>query len=573
MKLKTVSSLLAFFLLAGLLLPACRPGTGPLPTPTSLPTEPVVDPAPTVTSTNPPQTTPVSPPDLASPEAPTQPTAFWSKDLRAALAAALDREALVAGLFFNRNLPAYHMVPPGSPYSGEPFRERYGTRNLGLSNELLTRAGYSPDRPFSFELWFPDEGDGSVLAGAAREIEAQLEETGMIQVELREITWEEFNARYRSGELPAYLLSWSPDFPDVDTWLSPFASCAQSASLGSGYCNPVMEDLLTRAAAALDPGERAAIYDEIASLFAEEVPALPLYWEPDIISYREGVQGVVVGPTHEFDYSLLSFSENYEPASGSPDTIIIGTGDRVFSLDPNDAYSVHDWEILKNTGLPLLKVAPDGQELVPGAAELPEISPDGLQYNFRLKPGLTYADGSSLLAQDYVYAFQRLETLHGEISGLITQYVAGVTAPDESTVVIQLKYPAAFFPALAATTAFVPVNPAEFSLEELNPFPNELNGTGPYRMVSHEPGESMLLEKNPFYLEPDQPAIPNVLIRYFSDPVSLSRALEEGEIDIAWRGLGAVEAARLETVAQARGLVVQNVDALTLYLLVFNHTF
>ncbi|NIP42349.1 hypothetical protein GWO43_10755, partial [candidate division KSB1 bacterium] len=46
---------------------------------------------------------------------------FWTDAERQALAAALDREALVDRVFEGRNIPAYHMVPTGYPYATEPF--------------------------------------------------------------------------------------------------------------------------------------------------------------------------------------------------------------------------------------------------------------------------------------------------------------------------------------------------------------------------------------------------------------------------------------------------------------------
>ncbi|MEJ2759657.1 MAG: ABC transporter substrate-binding protein [Anaerolineales bacterium] len=49
---------------------------------------------------------------------------FWTPGERQALAAALDREALVDRVFEGRNIPAYHMVPPGYPYATEPFLDK-----------------------------------------------------------------------------------------------------------------------------------------------------------------------------------------------------------------------------------------------------------------------------------------------------------------------------------------------------------------------------------------------------------------------------------------------------------------
>jgi hypothetical protein len=50
----------------------------------------------------------------------------------------------------------------------------------------------------------------------------------------------------------------------------------------------------------------------------------------------------------------------------------------------------------------------------------------------------------------------------------------------------------------------------------------------------------------------------------------MGAAIEKGEIDIAWRILGPVEANRLKGVA---GLTVETINAPTLRYLVFNHEF
>jgi peptide/nickel transport system substrate-binding protein len=145
-----------------------------------------------------------------------------------------------------------------------------------------------------------------------------------------------------------------------------------------------------------------------------------------------------------------------------------------------------------------------------------------------------------------------------------------VEAPDPMTIVYHLSNPIGFFPALVATAPFVPANPNQFPDDDIIQFPEVLEGIGPYRMVSHTPGEQMVLEANPLYFGEDAAIIPRVIIRYFADPTTMANAVENGEIDIAWRILGAVEATRLMTV---QGLTVERIDAPTLRYMVFNHTF
>jgi peptide/nickel transport system substrate-binding protein len=279
---------------------------------------------------------------------------------------------------------------------------------------------------------------------------------------------------------------------------------------------------------------------------------------------------VVVGAPFEFNYNVLSYGADAQPASGNTDTIIIGTTDEVNSLDAQDAYATHDWEIIKNTGMALLSYTPGTSELVPGAAaEFPQVSEDGLTYTFKIKEGLKFADGTAVNAQTYVDSWTRLNTLEGQVSGLIQLYVDSVEAVDEMTVAYNLKATFGFFPALAATAPFVVSNPAEFAADAINQYPEKLDGIGAYRMISFEPGQQMVLEANPEYLG-EAPAIKTVIVRYFADPTTMSNAIEKGEIDVAWRTLGPVEAIRLQSVD---GVTVDKVDAPALRYMVFNHQF
>jgi peptide/nickel transport system substrate-binding protein len=554
MKSRKLFILVALVVLASLVLAACQPAATE---------EPMAD------ETEAPEATEAVADET---EAPAEGSEFlWTQPLRQAIAASIDREVIVDRVFEGRNIPAYHMVPDGYPYATQPFYDKYGTRDLDMAISLLEGEGYTADNPFVFDLWFPPEHYGTTTADVMQVIKEQLEETGLIQVNLNSMNWAEYVDGFVAGDLPFFILGWFPDFADPENWLSPFASCLQSPDNGVNYCNEQMDALLLAAASSSDPAEREDLYQQIGELYAEDVPTIPLFWEPEFITYADGVEGVVVGPPFEFNYNVLSFADDASPASGSADTIIIGTTDEVNSLDANDAYATHDWEIIKNTGSALLSYTPGTSELVPGAAaDFPVVSEDGLSYTFTLKDNLMFADGTPVTAQNYVDSWDRLNTLEGQVSGLIQLYVESVEAVDDLTVKYNLKSSFGFFPALAATAPFVVTNPAEFAPDEINAFPEVLDGIGAYRMVSHTPGEQMVLEANEYYFGDDAPIIPNVIIRYFADPTTMSNAIESGEIDVAWRTLGPVEAIRLMDV---EGVNVVKVDAPALRYMVFNHTY
>lgn len=566
MRSKSLLSVIFVLLVASMLLVACQPAAPAVEEPVA--EEPAAE--------EPAAEEPVAEEPAAEEPAAEEPAGvadrefLWTTPLRQAVAAAIDREVIVDRVFEGRNIPAYHMVPSGYPYATEPFLDMYGTRDLDMAIDLVKGEGYTEENPFVFDLWYPPEHYGTTTADVMQVIKEQLEETGVMVVNLKSMNWAEYVDGFVAGELPFFMLGWFPDFADPENWLSPFASCLQSPDNGVNYCNEEMDALLLAAASSTDPAEREMLYQQIGDLYATEVPTLPLFWEPEFVSYRDGVEGVVVGAPFEFNYHVLSFGPDAQPASKSTDTIIIGTTDEVNSLDSADAYATHDWEIIKNTGMALLSYTPGTSELVPGAAAaMPEVSEDGLTYTFTLKEGLKFSDGTPVTAQTYVDSWNRLDSLEGQVSGLIQLYVEDVEAVDELTVAYKLKATFGFFPALAATAPFVVSNPNDFPADALVQFPENLDGIGAYRMVSHEVGQQMVLEANPEYLG-EAPAIPNVIIRYFADPTTMSNAIETGEIDVAWRTLGPVEAIRLMDV---EGVNTDKVDAPALRYMVFNHTY
>jgi peptide/nickel transport system substrate-binding protein len=490
---------------------------------------------------------------------------LWTKDLRQAVAAAIDREAIVDRVFEGRNIPAYSTIPDGFASAKPSFMDKYGTRNLQMAKDLLKAAGYSTKNKFVFDLWYPPDHYGVETVDVMQVVKEQIEETGMATVNFQTQNWAEYVDSFVAGQIPFFILGWFPDFVDEETWTSPWADCEQSKGNGVFYCQPEMQALLEKARSETDTAKRIDDYKAVQDKFAEEVPIIPLFWEPEFITYRNGVQGVTIGAPFEFNYNVLSFAADYTPASGSKDTIIIGTTDAVNSLDPQDAYSTHDWEILKNTGRALLGYTPGTAEIIPAAADSYEVSTDGLTYTFHLNHNIKFADGTPMTASIYKTIFDRWG-LGGQVGFLPLTYVASVEAPDDYTVVYHTTGAYGFFPAIAATAPFVPANPKDIPDTEIKQIPDVIDGIGPYKLVSYKAGEQAVLEANDNYFGADKAIIKQVIIKYFADPATMANAVESGQIDIAWRILGPVEATRLKSVS---GLTVMTVNAPALRYLVF----
>jgi peptide/nickel transport system substrate-binding protein len=258
-------------------------------------------------------------------------------------------------------------------------------------------------------------------------------------------------------------------------------------------------------------------------------------------------------------------------------TIIIGTTDTVASFDPADAYAVRDWEIIRNISEGLLKWKPGtGDELIPAmATSLPEISADGKTYTFTLRDGIKFGDGTDLTAQVYADSMNRTIKIgpdcpNGVAGALVTPYLDNVEAPDAKTIVFHLKQPVAYFLQLVASATYTTADPNNFPADKCELFPvPPIYGTGPWFVSQFVADQQIVFEPNPYYTGELKPQVDQVIVRFFSDPQTEALAVQNGEIDVAWRYLGG------ELIGQLKGvqnLHVGTINGGSIRYLILNHT-
>lgn len=263
------------------------------------------------------------------------------------------------------------------------------------------------------------------------------------------------------------------------------------------------------------------------------------------------------------------------PSTGS-DTIIIGTTDTIASFDPADAYATRDWEVIRNIDEGLLQwEAGSGDKLEAGSATgMPVVSDDGLTYTFTLRDGIKFGDGTDLTAQMYADSMNRVLTIgpdcpNGVADALVTPYLASVEAPDAKTVVFHLKQPVAYFLQLVATAPYRPADPNIFPADQCVLYPDApIYGTGPWYVSQFIPDQQIVFEPNPYYNGNYPAQVKQVIVRFFSDPQTEALAIQNGEIDIAWRYLGGELIGQLKGVA---GLNVGTINGGSIRYLILNH--
>lgn len=218
------------------------------------------------------------------------------------------------------------------------------------------------------------------------------------------------------------------------------------------------------------------------------------------------------------------------------DTLIVGTTDKIISLDPAQAYDYLSCNIIQNVMDGLLRYKPGTTELEPALAESYTVSEDGLVYTFNIRQGVKFHDGSPLNATVVKWSLDRAMSMGGDPAFLLTEIVNKTEVTSEYQLKIYLKYPFSAFPSILAFTVAYPVTPTKYNTTDF--MTDNIVGTGPFKLVEFVRDQRIVLERYDDYWDPDLlPKVRRVIIQFYSTATALKQALDAGEIDLAYRTL------------------------------------
>ena len=262
--------------------------------------------------------------------------------------------------------------------------------------------------------------------------------------------------------------------------------------------------------------------------------------------------------------------------SGAADTITFAQGADPRGLDPAYVDDGESAKIMCNIYDTLLRYDTESCDVVAGLADMPEISEDGLTYTFKLHEGVKFHDGTDCNAEavkknidrqlepnrteDMPYAsfvYGSEETNNG---------VASVEAPDDTTVVITLRAASTpFIKNMAMALAAPVVAPSAYE-DGGNSNENPI-GSGPYKFVSWDKGQNIVLEANEDYWDEEHKAkTKNVIFRFIAENSSRVTALTNGEVDI----IDGIDASVVPTITDA-GYELFDEDGMNINYLAFRN--
>ncbi|MGZ9721721.1 ABC transporter substrate-binding protein [Rhizobium miluonense] len=257
--------------------------------------------------------------------------------------------------------------------------------------------------------------------------------------------------------------------------------------------------------------------------------------------------------------SLLLMAAPNAYAATPKDTLVEGFAfDDILSMDPAEAYELSAAEITGNTYSLLVRLDINDTSKIKGdLAESWSVSDDHLTYTFKLKPGLKFASGNPITADDVAWSFERVVKLDKSPAFILTQFginggnvteKAKATDPNTFVFTVDKPYAPSFvLNCLTATVAEVvdkklvmqhvkPVTPsADYKYD--NDFGNGwmktgFAGSGPFKLREWRANEAVVLERNDNYYG-EKTKLNRVIYRFMKESSAQRLALENGDIDIA----------------------------------------
>ena len=217
------------------------------------------------------------------------------KEVREALAMAIDRDAIIKDVFLGAGEKASTLIPatmwayndkiPQTPYDPEK------------SKQLLAAAGVKT--PLDIDLWYqpvqrPYNPNGKRIGEM---MQADLAKIG-VNAKLVTYEWGEYRKRLANGEQMTGQYGWTGDNGDPDNFffLRGCPGGKPGNSNATKWCNAEFDDLLVKARAISDQGERAKLYRRMQEIEHDEAPELLLAHSTVFQALRANVEGYKQSP-------------------------------------------------------------------------------------------------------------------------------------------------------------------------------------------------------------------------------------------------------------------------------------
>jgi len=231
--------------------------------------------------------------------------------VRQAVAAAIDKEALLETFYGGRGSVADNFIPPSSGwYDAVAAGVEPVAFDQDAARQLLADAGYGPDNPPEVEFWFPTDVVRPYMPdarGLHQAVTQMLEDVGFVVTPNSDI-WDipGYLEDAQGGLYDLHFLGWTGDWDDPGNWYGVHFGFSQGEPNPQFNCDVEgLEDAIDAAEAELEVDARGAAWAEVARIVHENVCFVTLVHGDTALGLRPEVRGYVANPTGSESFATV----------------------------------------------------------------------------------------------------------------------------------------------------------------------------------------------------------------------------------------------------------------------------
>lgn len=267
------------------------------------------------------------------------------------------------------------------------------------------------------------------------------------------------------------------------------------------------------------------------------------------------MSSIATGAVAGFGVSVMSgVGHAAEPKKGGVLKIGIGGGSTTDPLDPALIAAPATRVLTRQWGDTIVAVSAD-RKAVGRLAESFSSNADGTEWTFNIRQGVKFHDGSPLTAEDVMATLKRHSDENAKSAALAVMTGIAEMRVDGQKVILKLTTANADLPYLLADY-HLPVQP-KGGVDN----PNAAIGTGPYKVVSAQPGIRYVLEKNKDDWDAERGHYDGVEIVVINDSTARNAALQSGEVHM----INQIDPKVAKLLSRAPGVKVTNAPSRSHY--------
>lgn len=264
------------------------------------------------------------------------------------------------------------------------------------------------------------------------------------------------------------------------------------------------------------------------------------------VSHKTRVLGAVALPVTAALVLAGCAAGNDGGGGSGDDLVIVGTTDKVTTLDPAGSYDNGSLAVQTQVFPYLVNTDYNSTDVVPDLAESAEFT-SPTEYTVTLPAGLKWANGHDLTSSDVVFSFERnLAIADPNGASSLLYNLDSVEATDDTTVVFHLKTENdQVFPFILTSFPGAIVDEEVFSADAITPDDEIVKANafgGPYVITDYDFNNVVEFAPNKEYKGLlDAPVNDGVILNYYAESSNLKLEVEKGDIDVAYRSLSATD--------------------------------